>query len=206
MKELFTALAKVWPEKITVDWRRFSSGHWRVPEGDISAAYCADTFPKIKVFTHERALFTNCGGHYSGPVAASAKCYPLLPPDGLHHEEQRYTYEGLDARFQGKLFQLGREVVFTATDASVDDWRTLFRSMYADGGYFASQPHYRLFLADERWTRHGPNASEALALEQALIEQGNRLHFSKEDMARFLDNAQVPTISETPQNLQLAFL
>ena len=42
-------------------WRRFSSGLWRVPEGDIAAAYCADTFPKIKVFTHEGRLFTNCG-------------------------------------------------------------------------------------------------------------------------------------------------
>jgi len=51
--------------KIMTHWRRFSSGLWRVPEGDISAAYSAESFPKIKVFTHEGKLFTNGGGHFS---------------------------------------------------------------------------------------------------------------------------------------------
>jgi hypothetical protein len=50
-----------------------------VPEGDISAAYCAESFPKIKVFTHEGKLFTNGGGHFSGPVGAGADCYLLIP-------------------------------------------------------------------------------------------------------------------------------
>lgn len=60
------------PDKVVTHWRRFSSGLWRVPEGDISAAYSAESFPKIKVFTHEGKLFTNGGGHFSGPVAAGA--------------------------------------------------------------------------------------------------------------------------------------
>src|SRR3984957_8814265 len=76
------------PANIVTHWRRFSSGLWRVPEGDISAAYSAESFPKIKVFTHEGKLFTNGGGHFSGPIAAGADCYLLIPaneyrgPDG----------------------------------------------------------------------------------------------------------------------------
>jgi len=42
------------PDIITADWKRFSSDLRRIPEGDIAAAYCADLFPKIKVFTHRK--------------------------------------------------------------------------------------------------------------------------------------------------------
>src|SRR5438046_420602 len=45
------------PEQINSAWRRFSNGLWRVPEGDISAAYCADTFPKLKAFLEDGQLF-----------------------------------------------------------------------------------------------------------------------------------------------------
>jgi hypothetical protein len=48
------------PNNIVTDWRRFSSCLWRVPEGDISAAYSAQTFPKVKVFTHNGVILTNC--------------------------------------------------------------------------------------------------------------------------------------------------
>jgi hypothetical protein len=45
MNEVNLSLAKggmpTFPERIVVHWRRFSSGLWRVPEGDIQAAYCA---------------------------------------------------------------------------------------------------------------------------------------------------------------------
>jgi len=60
------------PESIVTNWQRFSTGLWRVPKGDIQAAYCADTFPKIKVFMHDGHLFTNCGGHFSGPSASGS--------------------------------------------------------------------------------------------------------------------------------------
>jgi hypothetical protein len=37
-----------WLEKVVANWRQFSSGLWRVPEDDISAAYSAKTSHKIK--------------------------------------------------------------------------------------------------------------------------------------------------------------
>lgn len=48
--------ASVLPERVVTDWRRFSSGLWRLPEGDIQAAYCADTFPKVKTCMHAGRL------------------------------------------------------------------------------------------------------------------------------------------------------
>jgi hypothetical protein len=44
------------PERVFTDWRRFSSGLWRVPEGDIQAASSVDAFPKLKAFTHAAAV------------------------------------------------------------------------------------------------------------------------------------------------------
>ena len=108
------------PDQIMTHWQRFSSGLWRVAEGDIQAAYSAHTFPKIKVFTHEGPLFTNCGGHFSGAVRASADCYQLIPPDEYGGPEPaRYTYERREAAYQGRVFKLGRKVVFSASDPTV---------------------------------------------------------------------------------------
>lgn len=39
---------------IVADWRRFSIGLWRVPEGDIGAACCADTFNRVKLTVRGR--------------------------------------------------------------------------------------------------------------------------------------------------------
>jgi hypothetical protein len=58
---LGTGEARAFPKRVVAHWQRFSSGLWRVSEGDIQAAYCADTFPKVKVFMHEGRLFANCG-------------------------------------------------------------------------------------------------------------------------------------------------
>jgi len=44
------------PSRVTVDWRRFSSGRWRLSDGDVQAAFCADTPPNAKVFRHEGRL------------------------------------------------------------------------------------------------------------------------------------------------------
>jgi hypothetical protein len=193
---LVSSETRKWPEKVMTSWRRFSSGLWRVPEGDISAAYCAETFPKIKVFTHEGGLFTNCGGHFSGPVAAGADCYPLiLPDDYCGPEPRRYTYEGRDARYQVRAFKLGPKVVFAATDATVDEWQQLFRAMYADGGWFARQANYRSFLEEDRPLCKSENACAALNLELADA----LLDYSKEDMGRFLDGHVVCESSEKSQ-------
>jgi len=186
------------PAKIVTHWRRFSSGLWRVPEGDISAAYCAESFPKIKVFSHEGKLFTNGGGHFSGPVAAGADCYLLIPANEYRGPEpRRYTYEGREACFRGEVFKLGPKVVFVATDASVEEWRQLFRVMYADGGWFARHSNYGLFLNEDSRLPLSENALSALRLELT----GDLLAHSKQEMQRFLDDTGV---SEPSEKLQLA--
>jgi hypothetical protein len=125
--------ARTWPEKVVADWRRFSSGLWRVSEGDIQAAYSAEIFPKVKVFTDNGVILTNGGGFFSGPVAAAANCYTLIPADEYRGPEPcRYTYEGREACYRGEVFKLGPKIVFVATDATVDEWRSLLRSMYSD--------------------------------------------------------------------------
>jgi hypothetical protein len=186
------------PDKAVTHWRRFSSGLWRVPEGDISAAYCAESFPKIKVFTHEGKLFTNGGGHFSGPVAAGADCYLLIPANEYRGPEpRRYTYEGREACFRGEVFKLGPKVVFVAADASVEEWRQLFRAMYADGGWFARHSTYELFLNEDSRLPLSKNALAALRLELT----GDLLTHSKQEMKRFLDHCGV---SEPSEKLQLA--
>jgi len=186
------------PDKVMTHWRRFSSGLWRVPEGDISAAYAAESFPRIKVFTHEGRLFTNGGGHFSGPVAAGADCYLLIPANEYRGPEpRRYTYEGREACFRGEVFKLGPKVVFVATDATVEEWRQLFRAMYADGGWFARHSNYGLFLNEDSRLSLSENARAALRLELT----GDLLTHSKREMQRFLDDNGV---SEPNEKLQLA--
>jgi hypothetical protein len=188
----------IWPEKVVTGWRRFSSGLWRVAEGDIQAAYCADTFPKIKVFTHEGRVFTNCGGHFSGPVLAGADCYPLILANEYRGPEpRRFSYEGLEARTKGRTFRLGPKVVFAATDATVEEWRRLFRVMYADGGWFARQEAYGLFLTEDHLS-NSENAREAKRLE--LV--GDLLGYSKEEMRRLLD--EQPAVRQASQQLDLS--
>jgi hypothetical protein len=71
---------------------------------------------------HEGRLFTNCGGHFSGPISAAADCYPLIPADAYRGPEPaRYTYEGREAAHQGKVFKLGRKVVFAASDPTIEE-------------------------------------------------------------------------------------
>ena len=104
------------PERIVTNWRRFSSGLWRVPEGDISAAYCAETFPKVQVFMHEGRMFTNCGGHFAGPIHGEKDCYRLIPTDEYRGPQpRRYTYEGREAAYKGQVFRLGPKSVAVAS-------------------------------------------------------------------------------------------
>ncbi len=116
-----TSSVKITPasQRIVTHWRRFSSGLWRVPEGDIAAAYCADTFPKISVFTHEGRLFTNCGCNYSKYIAAEVNCYPLITPDEYHGAENvPYSYEGREAAYKGEGFQTRSESPFRRVRAN----------------------------------------------------------------------------------------
>lgn len=185
------------PERIVTDWRRFSSGLWRVPEGDIQAAYCADVFPKVKVFMHEGRLFTNCGGHFSGPISAAADCYPLISVDEYRGPDPaRYTYEGREAAYQGQIFKLGRKVVFAASDPIFEEWRRLLRVLYADGGYFAHDVTYLEFLTD-RISPKSENEKAAHAKELAECANGS-MPRTQDEMRRLLDgdradSAQPPT-------------
>src|SRR6185437_10112264 len=66
--------------RIVTPWRRFSCGLWRLPEGDISDAYSADTMPRVRVFIHESRPYTN-GGGFSKWLHAEVNAYPLIHPD-----------------------------------------------------------------------------------------------------------------------------
>jgi hypothetical protein len=186
------------PERIVADWRRFSSGLWRVPEGDIQAAYCADIFPKVTVFIHEGRLFTNCGGHFSGPISTAADCYPLIPADEYRGPDpKQYTYEGREAAYQGQVFKLGRKVVFAASDPTIEEWRRLLRVLYADGGYFAHGVTYLGFLT-ERISPKSENEKAAQAKE--LAECGNSaMPRTQDEMRRLLDSDTVSVQAPTKQ-------
>ena len=73
----------------------------------------------------------------------------------------------------------------------------MFRTLYADGGWFARHSNYELFLnEDSRWPL-SENALSALRLELT----GDLLAQSKQEMQRFLDDTGV---SEPSEKLQLA--
>jgi hypothetical protein len=174
------------PERVVTNWRRFSSGLWRVPEGDISAAYCAETFPKVRVFNHEGRLYTNCGGHYSGPIHGEKDCYRLIPTDEYSGPEPRqYTYEGREAAHKGNVLRLGPKVVFVASDPTIEEWRRLLRVLYADGGMFAKGCTYSEFLAN----RFDPRSENGRAAHfKELAECGARaMPRTQEEMCRLLE-------------------
>src|ERR1700677_821943 len=173
------------PVHIITHWRRFSSGLWRVPEGDISAAYCAETFPKVRTFTHEGRLFTNCGGCSKGPIHFENNCHRLIPKDEYQGPEPRpYTYEGREAAYKGQIFRLGPKIVFATCDPTVEEWRRLLRVLYADGGMFASNCTYPEFLAN----RFDPRSENGRAAHfKELAECGARaMPRTQTDMVRLL--------------------
>jgi hypothetical protein len=192
-------LVSATPARIVTHWRRFSNGLWRVPEGDIAAAYCADTFPKVKVFTHEGRLFTNCGCNYSNTFETEANCYPLISADEYRGAESvPYSYEGREAAYRGQIFKLGAKVLFVASDPTLEEWRRLLRVLYADGGCFASNCTYGGFLAN----RYAPKSENGRAAwKEELAECGGRLMpRTQEEMRRLL--AQKPTVH--PQQIDFA--
>ena len=159
-------------ERVTVNWRRFSLGLWRVPEGDIAAAYSASTLPKVSVFIHEGRWFTN-GGGFSQRMHTELNCYPLIPADEYHGADVvPYSYEGREATHKGKSFRLGAKVLFVSSDPTVDEWRGLLRVLYAEGGYFAANCTYGGFLAN-RFAPDSENGRKAWFEE--LAECGGRV-------------------------------
>ena len=191
------------PSRIVTHWRRFSSGLWRVPEGDIQAAYCADTFPKVKVFTHEGRLFTNCGGHFSGPIRAAMDCHPLIPADEYHGPEpRRYSHEGREAIYQGGVFKLGPKIIFEASDPTVVEWRHLFRVLYADGGLFASGVTYLEFL-DQRLSPKSDNERAAHFKELAECGTG-RMPRTQGEMRQLLEAGELTAVPSPVQQMNLA--
>jgi len=174
-----------WPDCATVKWRMLSSGLWRVPEGDIHAAYSAESFPRVAVFSHESRLFTNCAVHFYGAVHAEADCYPLIPADEYRGPAAcQYTYEGRESAYRGQAFLLGPKVVLKASDPTVKEWRRLLCVHYADGGMFAAGCTYLEFL-DQRFTPKSEN--EQSAGQQKLAEFAlNGTPRTQEEMRRFL--------------------
>lgn len=186
------------PARIITHWRRFSNGLWRVPDGDIAAAYCADTFPKIKVFTHEGRLFTNCGCHYSKYVAAEINSHPLVPPDEYHGAENvPYSYEGRETTYKGRAFKLGTKIFFVASEPTLAEWRHLCRILYADGGYFASGCTYTEFVGN-RFDPESDNGRDARFKE--LVECAARpMPRTQEEMRHFLAEESAPI--DQPQQI-----
>jgi hypothetical protein len=177
---------------IEVHWRRFSSGLWRVSEGDISAAYCADTFPKVKVFTHEGRLYTNCGSCYSKWARVQVDAYPLIPAEEyIGPQPRQFSYEGREAKYAGRNFRLGPKMVFFASDPSVEEWRRLARVLYADGGMFAANCNYIEFLID-RFDPDSPNGCTARFDEIAEFSEGKTPQTQEQMRLRLVGKPLVP--------------
>jgi hypothetical protein len=193
-----------WPECVTVNWRRLSSGLWRVPEGDIHATYSAESFPRVTVFTDEGRLFTSCGIHYHGPVHAKADCYPLIPLDEYRGPEPRqYTYAGREVAYRSQVFRLGPKVAFKASDPTVEEWRTLFRVLYADGGMFAARRTYLEFL-DQTFSPKSDN-EQAARLNELAEWRARPTRGTQDEMRRFLEREANPAgVGGDPKQIDLA--
>ena len=190
-------------QRITTDWRRFECGLWRMPQGDIDAAYCADIFPKLKVFTHEGRVYTNGGCGFSHFIKATANCYPLISPDEYSGPtEVPYSYEGKEGKWSGKAYRLGPLVIFEASDPSVSEWIQLYRVMFADGRMFASGVTYEGFLK-ERMEPESQNECEAHALEIARC-LSEAMPNSQEEMGRLLGSRPAHEAAPKRQQLDLS--
>ncbi len=159
-----------------------------MPEGDIHAAYSAETFPRVGIFMHEGRLFTNLSVHFHGAVHVEADCYPLIPADEYRGPEARqYTYEGREAAYRGQVFRFGPKVVFKASDPTVEEWRRLLRVHYADGGMFAAGCTYIEFL-DQRFAPKSEN--EESARQKELTECARQgMPRTQAEMRRLLEFA-----------------
>jgi hypothetical protein len=188
-------------ERIVTNWRRFSSGLWRVSEGYIAAAYSVSTLPKVQTFTHEGRFFTNGGSCFSKCVHAEVQGYPLIPADEYCGAESvPYSYQGREVVCKGKIFRLGEQVLFVASDPTIDEWRCLLRSLYADGGLFAADCTYAEFLLD----RFDPKSEAGNAARfKELAECGAQpMPRIQDEMRRLLE--QEKGFANQPQQIDFA--
>lgn len=157
----FTAM-RAWPERIIVEPARLAMGIWGYAEGDICAAYCADTLPKAKAFVHDGRLFVNTGGSDRAVYG-----YPLLSPEEFNDRgKQAYSYEGREVTYQKRKFILGPKVEFASRPLKMDEAVTLLRRMYAHGGYFVSGRTYLQMLQEFRQDdRTAPDRMPAIEQE-----------------------------------------
>lgn len=187
-------------ERIITHWRRFSSGLWRVPPGDIAEAYCADTFPKIKVFTHAGRWFTNCGNCHSKLICSEVNGYPLIPADEYAGPTVvPYSYQCRAVLYQRKTFRLGARVQFVSSDPAVDEWRQLLRVIFTDGGLFTFDCSYHDFLLN-RCKPQTVNGLEAWFKEVAEWGAGG-MPRTKGEMRTWLATDQKPA----PRQLELSW-
>jgi hypothetical protein len=128
----------------------------------------------------------NGGNCFSSAVHTTASCYPLILPAQYHGPHSvRYSYEGEEGRYKGKVFRLGPKTLFTSTDPTLNEWTRMFRVMFADGGMFTHGVTYAEFLM-ERLPPKTPNERLAHAAELALC-QSTRMPETKDETQRFLD-------------------
>lgn len=148
--------ARCWPAEIFVEPARLASRIWGYPDGDILAAYSADTFPKVKSFIHECQHFANLGFAFGHRESCNA--YPLIPEEQYSGPEPRqYSYEGRLCSFRGRKFRLGPCVQFICRERSTEEWTELMRRQYAYGGYFAAGKTYAQVL---EYFHSRPNCSD----------------------------------------------
>jgi hypothetical protein len=194
-------LSKTQPPRIVTHWRRFSMGLWRVPEGDIRAAYCGDTFPKIKVFTHEGRLYTNGGCAFSKWLHAEVDGYPLIIANEYRGAESvPYSYEGREVAYRGRVFRLGAKIIFVASDPTIEEWRQSARVLYGEGGHFAADCTYTEFLGN----RFDPKSENGRAARfKELAECGaHPMPRTQDEMLRLL--AQETGFTNKPQQIDFA--
>jgi hypothetical protein len=138
------AQPREWPSEIIVEPARLASGLWGYKEGDIYAAYSADTFPKIQTFAHEGQLFT-CGGGSNSFM----DCYPLIPTGEYKGPASvPYSHEGNPVVYKGQKLTLGPKIKFVSRELTVPEEIELLRRKYAYGGYFAAGKTYRELLME----------------------------------------------------------
>lgn len=175
-----------------------------MPKGDICAAYSSDTLPRVSVFRQEGRAFTTGAILLLGNIHAEATAYPLLPVGSYAGPDSRpYSYEGRMVLHQGKAFRLGPEVLFIASEPTVEEWRNLMRVLYVEESRKSAQGTYLEFV-DRGLSSQSENARAARFKELAECGTG-RMPRTQEEMRRMLNReGGVENIAAQPKQIELA--